>query len=107
MVYQAIPGPDFPGGGQIISAPEDIRKAYETGRGSVRVRARWAVEPLARGQYRIAITELPPGTSTAKVLSEIEDLVNPKVKTGKKSLTPDQSNMKNAVLAVLDTFRDD
>jgi len=107
VVYQAIPGPDFPGGGQIISAPEDIRKAYETGRGSVRVRARWAVEPLARGQYRIAITELPPGTSTAKVLSEIEDLVNPKVKTGKKSLTPDQSNMKNAVLAVLDTFRDD
>ncbi len=107
VVYQAIPGPDFPGGGQIISAPEDIRKAYETGRGSVRVRARWAVEPLARGQYRIAITELPPGTSTAKVLSEIEDLVNPKVKAGKKSLTPDQANMKNAVLAVLDTFRDD
>jgi topoisomerase-4 subunit A len=106
-VYAAIPGPDFPGGGQIISGPEDIRKAYETGRGSVRVRARWTVEPLARGQYRIAITELPPGTSTAKVLSEIEDLINPKPKAGKKALSADQQNMKNAVQTVLDTFRDD
>ncbi len=106
-VYAAIPGPDFPGGGQIISAPDDIRKAYETGRGSIRVRARWVVEPLARGQYRIAITELPPGTSTAKVLSEIEELINPKPKAGKKALSAEQQNIKNAVLAVLDTFRDD
>jgi len=106
-IYEAIPGPDFPGGGQIISSADDIRKAYETGRGSLRVRARWAVEPLARGQYRIAITELPPAASTAKVLAEIEDLINPKLKTGKKSLTPEQQNLKNAVLSVLDTFRDD
>jgi len=106
-VYAAIPGPDFPGGGQIISAPEDIRKAYETGRGSIRGRARWQVEPLARGQYRIAITELPPGTSTAKVLAEIEELINPKPKASKKALSADQQAMKNAVLGVLDTFRDD
>ena len=102
-----IPGPDFPGGGQIISSPDEIRKAYESGRGSLRVRACWMAEPLARGQYRIAITELPPGVSTAKVLAEIEELVNPKLKTGKKSLTSDQQNLKNAVLSVLDTFRDD
>lgn len=107
IVYAAIPGPDFPGGAQIISGPEDIRKAYETGRGSIRVRARWSVEPLARGQYRIAITELPPNTSTAKVLSEIEELINPKLKAGKKSLTPEQQSQKASVLAVLDTFRDD
>ncbi len=107
MVYGAITGPDFPGGGQIISAPEDIRKAYETGRGSLRVRARWQVEPLARGQYRIAITELPPGTSAAKVLAEIEELINPKPKAGRKALSAEQQAMKNAVLGVLDTFRDD
>ncbi|MFZ5482898.1 MAG: DNA topoisomerase IV subunit A [Pseudomonadota bacterium] len=106
-VYAAIPGPDFPGGGQIISAPEELRKAYETGRGSLRVRARWTVEPLARGQYRVAVTELPPGTSAAKVLGEIEDLINPKPKAGKKALSAEQQNLKNAVLAVLDTFRDD
>lgn len=106
-IYSAIPGPDFPGGGQIISSPEDIRRAYENGRGSLRVRARWTVEPLARGQYRIAITELPPNTNTAKVLAEIEDLINPKPKAGKKALSTEQQNLKATVLAVLDSFRDD
>jgi topoisomerase IV subunit A len=106
-VYAAIPGPDFPGGGQLISSAEEIRKAYETGRGSLRVRARWCVESLARGQYRIAVTELPPGTSTAKVLSEIEELINPKLKASKKSLSAEQQTMKNAVQSLLDTFRDD
>ena len=102
-----IKGPDFPGGGQIISARDEIKKAYETGRGSVRVRARWSVEKLARGQYRVAVTELPPNTSAARVLEEIDELVNPKAKAGKKSLTPDQLSLKNATLALLESQRDD
>src|SRR4029453_4539354 len=48
-----LPGPDFPGGGQIISARDEIRPAYETGRGSIAMRARWTTEQLARGQWRI------------------------------------------------------
>ena len=106
-VVRGIKGPDFPGGGQIISAREEIKRAYETGRGSVRVRARWNVEKLARGQYRIAVTELPPNASAARVLAEIDELVNPKAKAGKKSLTPDQQNLKNATLALLESQRDD
>jgi topoisomerase-4 subunit A len=102
-----IKGPDFPGGGQIISSREEIKRAYETGRGSIRVRARWSVEKLARGQYRVAVTELPPNTSAARVLSEIDELVNPKAKSGKKSLTPDQLSLKNATLALLESQRDD
>ncbi|HEX6634032.1 MAG TPA: DNA topoisomerase IV subunit A, partial [Usitatibacter sp.] len=102
-----IKGPDFPGGGQIISSREEIKRAYETGRGSVRVRARWSVEKLARGQYRVAVTQLPPNTSAARVLAEIDDLVNPKPKAGKKSLTPDQLTVKNATLALLESQRDD
>src|SRR5690606_15368832 len=50
-VVRPIKGPDFPGGGQLISSREEIKRAYETGRGSLRVRARWSVEKLARGQY--------------------------------------------------------
>jgi len=73
----------------------------------VRVRARWGVEKLARGQYRVAVTELPPNTSAARVLAEIDDLVNPKAKAGKKSLTPDQLTVKNATLALLESQRDD
>src|SRR5947208_13322120 len=48
-----IPGPDLPGGGHIISDPDAIRAIYETGRGSLRVRARWTVEELARGPWRV------------------------------------------------------
>ncbi len=106
-VTRGIKGPDFPGGGQIISSREEIKRAYETGRGSVRVRARWSVEKLARGQYRVAVTQLPPGTSTAKVLAEIDELVNPKAKAGKKALTPDQQSLKAATLALLESQRDD
>jgi topoisomerase-4 subunit A len=102
-----IKGPDFPGGGQIISSRDEIKRAYETGRGSIRVRARYSVEKLARGQYRVAVTQLPPNTSAAKVLAEIEELTNPKPRSGKKSLTPDQQSLKNAALALLETARDD
>ncbi|MDO5692767.1 MAG: DNA topoisomerase IV subunit A [Pseudomonadota bacterium] len=102
-----IPGPDYPGGGQIISPASDIADAYRTGRGSLKVRARWKIEDLARGQWQLVVTELPPGTSTQKVLEEIEELTNPKVKTGKKALTSEQTQLKATVLAVLDEVRDE
>jgi topoisomerase IV subunit A len=102
-----LPGPDFPGGGQIISPAGDIAQIYEGGRGSLKVRARWSVEELARGQWQIVVNELPPATSTQRVLQEIEELTNPKIKLGKKSLTPDQSNTKAAILNMLDCVRDE
>ncbi len=106
-ILAILPGPDFAGGAQVISSPEDIAKAYTTGRGSLRTRARWTVEPLARGQWQIAVTELPPDTSTAKVMAEIEALTNPQVKAGKKTLTQDQANLKALVLSVVDKISDD
>jgi topoisomerase-4 subunit A len=68
---QHVPGPDYPGGGQIISAPGDIAAAYGSGRGSLRVRARYEIEEMARGAWQLVFKELPPGVSSAKVLSEI------------------------------------
>ena len=102
-----IPGPDYPGGGQIISSATDIADAYRSGRGSLKVRARWKIEELARGQWQLVITELPPGVSTQKVLEEIEELTNPKIKIGKKALSLDQTQSKATVLAVLDVIRDE
>jgi topoisomerase IV subunit A len=58
-----LPAPDLPGGGQIISSPTDLSEAYRTGRGSIKVRARYRIEELARGQWQLVIDELPPGTS--------------------------------------------
>ncbi|MFM2035709.1 MAG: topoisomerase subunit, partial [Pseudomonadota bacterium] len=62
---------------------------------------------LARGQWQLVITELPPGVSTQKVLEEIEDITNPKVKAGKKALSQEQNQLKATVLAVLDGVRDE
>ncbi|MDT7835229.1 DNA topoisomerase IV subunit A [Aquabacterium sp. OR-4] len=106
-LYTLIPGPDYPGGGQIISPEADIREAYRGGRGSLKVRARWKIEDLARGQWQLVVTELPPGVSTQKVLEEIEELTNPKVKSGKKALTQDQTQLRQSVLSVLDAVRDE
>ena len=102
-----VHGPDFPGGGQIISSPRDIRDCYLSGRGSLKMRARWTVEELARGQWQIVVNELPHGTSTRKVLEEIDELTNPKVKANKKSLTQDQVQNKQLLLSVLDAVADE
>ena len=102
-----LKGPDFPGGGQIISSPQEIAAIYETGRGSVKVRAKWIVEELARGQWQVVVTEMPPNTSAQKVLEEIEELTNPKLRLGKKSLSVDQLANKQTVLAALDAVRDE
>lgn len=106
-LMRLVPGPDFPGGGQIISPAADLRDIYEGGRGSVKVRARWKIEELARGQWQLVVTELPHGTSAQKVLEEIEELTNPKVRAGKKSLTPEQQSNRQLVLSVLDRVRDE
>ena len=106
-LMQHIAGPDYPGGGQLISPAADIRQAYETGRGSLKLRARWVIEDLARGQWQLVVTELPPGVSAQKVLFEIETLTNPQPKTGKKSIDADQAQLKALMLAALDRVRDE
>jgi len=106
-VMAVLPGPDFPGGGQLISPPADIRDAYASGRGSLRMRARWRIEELARGQWRVIVDELPHGVSVAQVLSEIESLTNPQPRAGKKDVSQEQKNLKTVVLGVLDSVRDE
>lgn len=106
-LMQFIPGPDFPGGGQLITPAAAIAEIYAGGRGSVKVRACWKIEDLARGQWQAVVTELPHGTSSQKVLEEIEELTNPKIKLGKKSLSTEQLGLKQSMLSVLDTVRDE
>jgi topoisomerase IV subunit A len=102
-----LPGPDYPGGGQIISPAGDIADAYRAGRGSLKVRARWKIEDMARGQWQLVVNELPPGVSSQRVLEEIEEITNPKVKAGKKALSQDQTQLKASMLMVLDAVRDE
>lgn len=106
-IHQLMPGPDFPGGGQIISRSEDLLAAYETGRGSITMRARWTVENLARGQWQIVITELPHTTSARQVQEEIQALVEPKPSTGRKDVSPEQKRTRQFILDLVEAVRDE
>lgn len=106
-LMEYIPGPDFAGGAQIISKKEDIQTIYTQGKGSIRVRARYEIEKMARGHWRAIVTELPPGTSAQKILAEIEEQTNPKPKTGKKNLSQEQQNTRTLMLSLLDRVRDE
>jgi topoisomerase-4 subunit A len=106
-ILACVHGPDLPGGAQIISSHAEIREAYRSGNGRLRLRARWTVEEQARGHWRVVINELPHGVSTKNVLEEIEVLTNPKVKAGKKTLSPDQVDDKALLLSVLDNVVDE
>ena len=106
-LMEHIPAPDFAGGGHIITPAKDLLQLYETGKGSIRVRARYEIEKLARGQWRLIITELPPNTSAQKILAEIEEQTNPKPKSGKKQLNQDQLNTKKLMLELIDKVRDE
>jgi len=101
-ILEKLPGPDFPGGGQIISPAEEIRQAYETGRGSLVLRCKWETEQLARGQWRVVVAELPQGVSVRQVMEEIEALANPKPGLGKKEVTQEQKRLKQFILDQID-----
>ena len=106
-ILKVMPGPDFPGGGQIISRREEILAAYETGRGSITMRARWSVENLARGQWQIVVTELPHTTSSRQVQEEIQALVEPKPSTGRKDVSPEQKRTRQFILDLIEAVRDE
>src|SRR5688500_6604828 len=106
-VLELLPGPDFPGGGQIISPREEIGEAYATGRGSLLMRCKWEKEMLARGQWRLVVTELPHGVSVKQVMEEIEALANPKPGLGRKEVTQEQKRMRQFILEQVEGVRDE
>jgi len=73
-----VPGPDFPTGGVLVESPENIRNAYATGRGSFRLRAKWHVEDLGRGQWQIVVTEIPYQVQKSKLIEKIAEVIQTK-----------------------------
>jgi topoisomerase-4 subunit A len=71
-----VQGPDFPTGGIIVDNPATIAEAYETGRGSFRVRARWHKEDAGRGTYAIVVTEIPWLVQKSRLIEKIAELLN-------------------------------
>ena len=73
-----VPGPDFPTGGIVVDPPEAIADAYETGRGSFRVRARWHKEETGRGTYVVVVTEIPWLVQKSRLVEKFAELINDK-----------------------------
>jgi topoisomerase-4 subunit A len=71
QLMRFVKGPDFPTGGVLIEPREAIRAAYETGRGSFRLRSQWQVEEGKFGTWRIIVTEIPWQVQKARLVEQI------------------------------------
>ncbi|SFH81837.1 DNA gyrase subunit A [Pisciglobus halotolerans] len=102
-LMEAIPGPDFPTGG-LVMGKSGIRRAYETGKGSITIRAKVEIETLKNGKERIIVTELPYMVNKAKLVTRIADLARDKRIEGITDLT-DESD-RDGMRVVIDVRRD-
>ena len=73
-----VPGPDFPTGGVIVEDRDSIAQAYRTGRGSIRLRCRWEIEDLGRGQWQVIVTEIPYQVQKSKLVERLAELIQTK-----------------------------
>jgi topoisomerase IV subunit A len=78
QLMQFVPGPDLPTGGIIVDMPASMAETYRTGRGSFRVRARWAKEDLGRGNWHIVVTEIPYSVPKSRLIEKIAELLQEK-----------------------------
>ena len=74
-LLEYVPGPDFPTGGIIVEPAENIAQAYRTGRGAFRLRCRWEVEELSRGQWQIIVTEIPYQVQKSKLIEKLAEVI--------------------------------
>ncbi|MGB1147651.1 MAG: DNA gyrase subunit A, partial [Alphaproteobacteria bacterium] len=77
-LMQFVPGPDFPTGGVLVEDADTLREVYETGRGSMRLRARWEVEKLKGGTWQIAVSEIPYQVAKGRLLEKSGELISNK-----------------------------
>ena len=74
-LMERVQGPDFPTGGVIVESKASLLETYETGRGGVRVRARWEKEELERGMWRIVVTEMPYQVKKSQLVEQLASLI--------------------------------
>ncbi|MEM9344677.1 MAG: DNA topoisomerase IV subunit A [Pseudomonadota bacterium] len=77
-LLEKVPGPDFPTGGIVVEAADNIATAYRTGKGSIRVRAKWHTEDLGRGQWQIVVTEIPYQVQKSRLIEKLAELIQTK-----------------------------
>ncbi|MHA6252968.1 DNA gyrase subunit A [Oceanobacillus sp. CAU 1775] len=103
LMEEHIPGPDFPTAAQIIGR-SGIRKAYETGKGSITMRAEVEIEEHANGKSTILVTELPYQVNKARLVEKIAELVRDKRIEGITDLRDESS--RDGMRVVMEVRRD-
>ena len=102
-LMEAVPGPDFPTGG-IVMGKSGIRKAYETGRGNIIIRAKVDIQDQKNGKERIVVSELPYMVNKAKLIERIASLARDKEIEGITDIN-DESD-REGMRIVIDVRRD-
>ncbi len=102
-LMEFIPGPDFPTGAEILGR-SGIRKAYQTGRGSITLRAKTNIEEMSNGKQRIIVTEIPYQVNKARLIEKIAELVRDKKIDGITDLR-DESD-RNGMRIVIEVRKD-
>ena len=102
-LMEVLPGPDFPTGG-IVMGKSGIRRAYETGKGSIIVRGRVEIDEMSNGKERILITELPYMVNKAKLIERISELHRDKRIEGITALRDESS--RKGMRIVIEVRRD-
>ncbi len=77
-LMEFIPGPDFPTGGICVESKASILDSYKTGRGSIRTRARYEIEDIGRGGWRIIVREIPYYVQKSRLIEQLADLIENK-----------------------------
>lgn len=75
VANDAVQGPDFPTGGQVLNTREELREIYKTGSGSVRVRSTWELGPITRNGKTVYITSVPYTVNKANLVERVAELV--------------------------------
>lgn len=99
-----IQGPDFPTAGLVLGK-SGIRRAYETGRGSIQMRSRAEIEERGGGRQRIVVTEIPFQVNKARMIEKIAELVRDKKIDGITDLR-DETSLRTGVRVVIDVRKD-
>ncbi|MDK6298508.1 DNA gyrase subunit A [Staphylococcus caprae] len=103
-LMEDIQGPDFPTAGLILGK-SGIRRAYETGRGSIQMRSRAEIEERGGGRQRIVVTEIPFQVNKARMIEKIAELVRDKKIDGITDLR-DETSLRTGVRIVIDVRKD-
>jgi topoisomerase IV subunit A len=77
-LLELVKGPDLPTGGVLVESWPSVVEAYRTGRGSLRLRARWQREDLGHGQYQVVVTEIPYQVPKSRLIERVAELLEGK-----------------------------